>query len=232
MLTLPERVLVVAAHPDDEVLGCGGTMARLASEGHAVGILILGEGATSRGATRADASNEDVRHLGACARRAAQAVSAELVGLGGLPDNRFDSVDLLDVTKIVEQYIAQWRPGALFAQHGGDLNLDHAITFRACMTAARPLPDADVSHLLAYEVPSSTEWAFQQFEPVFSPNVFIDISNHLETKLSACACYDTEMRAHPHPRSCKNITSAAHRWGAAAGVEAAEAFQIVRVVQS
>lgn len=220
-------ILVVVAHPDDEVLGCGGTIARHAADGHAVHIGILGEGISSRHATRADASPDQLGSLQADARAAAATLGARSVLSGGLPDNRFDEMAMLDVVKLVEGWIAQLRPDVIYTHHPGDLNVDHGVTFRAVLTATRP-GTSTVSDVYAFEVPSSTEWAFQRIEPVFRPSVFVDISTELDQKISAMECYRSERRGTPHPRSPEMLRAVAARWGAVAGMAAAEPFELIR----
>ena len=222
------NVLVIAAHPDDEVLGCGGTIARLSAEGAAVSILILADGLTSR----ADYDSQRDRGLLQLhherARRAGALLGAKEVTLGGFPDQKMDTVPLLDITQAIEREITRVRPETVFTQHGGDLNMDHVITFRATMTATRPVPGCPVKRLYAYEVTSSTEWAFQQFEPRFRPEVFFDISAQVERKIAAMQIYESEARAFPHPRSSEALRAGAQRWGSVVGVPAAEAFSCVR----
>lgn len=223
-------ILVLAAHPDDEVLGCGGTMARLAHEGHEVHVAILGEGVTSRYADRAEADAKLLRDLHGDSRRVADLLGAKKLHMFGLPDNRFDSVPMLDVVKVVERLIDDLRPEVVYTQHGGDLNVDHVVLFRATLTATRPMRDSPVREVYAYEVASSSEWAFQQFEPRFQPNTFVDITATLEAKVAAMEAYESEARAAPHPRAPESLRAAARRWGSVVGVQAAEAFQLVRRV--
>lgn len=225
------RVLVVAAHPDDEVLGCGGTMARLSAEGHEVYTAILGEGITSRYAERSEAQAAELAALRASAEAANARLGVREVFTFGLPDNRFDTIALLDVVKVVEGLIERLGPERVFTQHGGDLNVDHVVTYRAVLTATRPMQGGTVRDVLAYEVMSSTEWAFQQFAPPFRPNVFVDIGATLEAKVEAMAQYESEARAFPHPRSPEALRAVAHRWGSAAGLPAAEAFDLVRAIR-
>jgi len=224
----PESVLVVAAHPDDEVLGCGGTMARLANEGHEVRIAILAEGMTSRYQQREQANQKQLSHLHSNAQQAADKVRAKELVLCKLPDNRLDTVPLLEVVKVVEDLIEKFSPVVIYTHHPGDLNVDHGVVHRAVLTATRPIPGQRVREIYAFEVPSSTEWAFQSLEPSFRPSVFVDISTTLETKVSALACYDTETRKFPHPRSPEAVRAIAMRWGSVAGFQAAEAFELIR----
>jgi LmbE family N-acetylglucosaminyl deacetylase len=225
------NVLVIAAHPDDEVLGCGGTMARLAAEGAAVSVLILATGLTSRADFDPvrDAAKLDVH----CerARRAGALLGAREVRFGGFPDQRMDTVPLLDITQAIEREIARVRPETVFTQHGGDLNMDHAITFRATLTATRPMAGGAVRRVYAYEIPSSTEWSFQQFAPQFAPQVFFDIAGHVETKIAAMQIYESETRVFPHPRAPESLRAIAARWGTVVGTRAAEAFCCVREIR-
>jgi len=222
------RILIIAAHPDDEVLGCGGAMARLAQEGNEVFIAILGEGITSRYAQREKADQVQLRTLRERSLKVAKLLGAKDLFLFQLPDNRFDSVPLLDVVKIIEDMVDRLKPQVIYTQHGGDLNIDHVVTFRATLTATRPVAGCPVKTVYAYEVGSSSEWAFQQFSPHFHPNVFVDIAKTLELKIQAMETYESEARPFPHPRSPEALRAAAQRWGSVAGLQAAEAFHCVR----
>lgn len=219
--------LIIAAHPDDEVLGCGGTIRRIVNEGEDVFIAILGEGITSRYNKREEADQSLIKALHQKSAKAAELMGAKDLFMYSLPDNRFDSVPILDVVKIVEKLVEQLKPDAIFTQHGGDLNIDHVQTYRAVLTATRPMAGRSVKHVYGYEVASSTEWAFQQFTPVFRPNYFVNIEDTLETKIEAMECYESEARQFPHPRAPQSLRSIAQRWGSVVGVKAAEAFQLV-----
>ncbi|MEP6644680.1 MAG: PIG-L deacetylase family protein [Acidobacteriaceae bacterium] len=226
------RVLVIAAHPDDEVLGCGGTMARLAHDGHAVHIAIIAEGITSRHSDRGAANAGDLARLHQQAHAAATTVGAKDVVLFKLPDNRLDTIPLLDVTKLVEELIQKLQPEVIYTHHPGDLNIDHGVVHRAVLTATRPLAGQCVRQVYAFEVPSSTEWAFQNVEPAFRANVFVDISATLDAKIAALACYESEVRKFPHPRSPEALRAIATRWGSVSGCEAAEAFELIRSIRT
>jgi LmbE family N-acetylglucosaminyl deacetylase len=221
------NVLVLAAHPDDEVLGCGGTIARLASEGHRVTVAIFGQGAASRYAPASLDALANAGTLKSQSYEAARILGNVDIKHFDLPDNRFDSVDLLDIIKTLEGLAGVVRPHEVYTQHGGDLNIDHAITFRAAMTCFRPIPDSSVRALYAFEVASSTEWAFGKFSPAFIPDTFIDISMFLDRKLKALAAYQDELRSSPHPRSIEGVSAQARDRGARVGVGAAEAFATV-----
>ncbi len=220
-------VLVLAAHPDDEVLGCGGSIARMAAEGRSVNVAILGEGGASRHAAGSPAGAADVAAVRQCSREAARILGVREVVHCGLADNRFDSLDLLDVVKIVEDLAERLDPEVVLVQHGGDLNRDHELTFRAAMTAFRPLPGTRAREVRAFEVASSSEWAFGKFCPAFVPDTFVDVSEFLATKLDALRAYGSELRSFPHPRSIRAVESQAANRGACVGVAAAEAFQTI-----
>ena len=222
--------LVVAAHPDDEVLGCGGTIARLAEEGHVIFVAILGEGITSRYERRKEADKMLVRGLRDCSRKVGDLLGIKDLFFFDLPDNRFDTVPLLDVVKIIEKLVKRLRPEIVYTHHVGDLNVDHSVVHKAVLTATRPLPGHPVREVYAFEIPSSTEWAFGQYQQGFWPNVFVEISATLTTKIRAIALYESETEPFPHPRSPKAIKSIATRWGSVAGLKAAEAFVLLRSI--
>lgn len=225
------KVLVVAAHPDDEVLGCGGTLARHAARGDEAHIAILGEGVTSRYERREEADPRLLEQLHERSRRAGELLGAREVSLHGLPDNRFDSIPLLEVVKVVERLVERHRPEIIYTHHPGDLNVDHGVSFRAVLTATRPLAGCPVREIHSFEVPSSTEWAFQKIEPAFRPNVFVDIAETIPAKVEAMALYESEARPFPHPRSGEALKTIARRWGSVVGLEYAEAFELIRWIR-
>lgn len=222
--------LVIAAHPDDEVLGCGGTIARQAQEDKDVFIAILGEGITSRYQNRDSADITLLKTLHNHSQQVANLLGAKDLFMYDLPDNRFDSVPMLDVVKIIEELIEKLRPDTVYTQHGGDLNIDHTVVYRATLTATRPMSGHPVKHVYSYEVASSTEWSFQKFSPLFSPNTFVDIEETLPLKIEAMRMYESEARLFPHPRSAQALKAIAERWGSVVGLKAAEAFEVVRSI--
>ena len=222
-------ILVVAAHPDDEVLGCGGTIARFC-ESAAIHILILGEGCTSRYDSRSEASKVELERIGKAARSAAKVLGAQSITLESFPDNQFDEPPLLSIVKCVEKVLGEIRPDVVYTHHPSDLNIDHKITFQAVLTATRPLPNCSVKELYTFETPSATEWSFHQNHPVFKPNVFIDVSQSIEKKLQAMEFYETEIRSFPHPRSLEALKAICRRWGTVVSREYVEAFELVRWV--
>lgn len=227
-----QTILIVAAHPDDEILGCGGTMSRLVQEGHNIHVAILGEGITSRSnvVDRSDQAQR-INALQHCCQKACRLLGVNTPLFFNFPDNRFDTVPLIDIVKIVEKLIEKFRPDTIFTHHVGDLNIDHMVLNRAVLTATRPLKDAPVKNIYFFEVPSSTDWSFQHFSPPFRPNLFYDIHDVLKIKIEALKIYESEFRPFPHPRSEKALTAIANRWGSHVGLEAAEAFEIARVIR-
>jgi LmbE family N-acetylglucosaminyl deacetylase len=219
-------VLVVAAHPDDEVLGCGGTMARLAAEGHSVHVLLMADGETSRSGSDATRAQISVRNVAADA--ACRILGCASVKSLQLPDNRLDGEVLLDVVKKVEAAIANYAPATVFTHHSGDVNVDHRVVHDAVLAACRPQPGHCVRDLLFFEVPSSTEWRPSASMPPFAPDWFVDISATLDIKLKALDAYAAELRPFPHPRSLEGVEALARWRGVTVGVAAAEAFMLGR----
>ena len=210
------NVLVVAAHHDDEMLGCGGTLARFAALGAEGHILLLGEGPLARGS-----ETEAAQIIG---------LNEANVHFASLPDNRFDTVALLDIVQHIEALAEQVQPDLVFTHHAGDMNQDHRLTHQAVMTAFRPLPGAKPATLLGFEVLSSTEYTPPHTAPAFCPNVFVDISATLDTKCRALEEYASEMRPWPHPRSMEAVRHLAALRGCFCGHEAAEAFILYRTL--
>lgn len=229
---MTNKIGVICAHPDDEVLGCGGTIARLAESGHDVHVLVLGEGVTSRDLLRhEEGKRHELDMLRQAAFAAAKVLGVQSVAFGGFPDNRMDGVELLDIVKGVERFLAEKQITTVLTHHGGDLNIDHQIVHRAVHTACRPLPSSMIQTLLCFEVPSSTEWSAGNPAQPFQPNWYEDVEHTLARKLQALQCYEMEMRPWPHPRSFRGIEALAHWRGASVGKQAAEAFELSRLVR-
>src|SRR5260370_4770332 len=224
-------IVGVGEDPEDEILGCGATMTRLAREGHEVRIAIIAEGMSSRYAHREEADQQQLRHLHTRAQQAADMVGAKELVLCKLPDNRLDTVPLLDVVRTVEELVERFRPETIYTHHPGDLNVDHGAVHRAVLTATRPVSGQCVGEVYAFQVPSSTDGAFQHIEPSFRPNVFVDVAESLETKIAALRCYDTETPTFPHPRSAEALRAIATRWGSVVGLQAVEGFGLIRSVR-
>jgi LmbE family N-acetylglucosaminyl deacetylase len=224
-----KKILIVAAHPDDEVLGCGGTVARLVKEGCQAYTLILGEGITSRDEKRdREKRDKEIHKLKEQAKKANEIIGVEEVFIYDFPDNRFDTIPLLDIVKVIEKVKNNIKPNIIFTHYEKDLNVDHQITYKAVITAARPIVGESVKEIYSFEIPSSTEW---NFPLSFSPDVFFDISETIDTKIKALEEYKTELRAYPHPRSLEGIKTNAESWGIKIGVKYAEVFKCVRIIK-
>jgi LmbE family N-acetylglucosaminyl deacetylase len=214
---MARTVLVIAPHGLDEALGCGGTMARHADESDSVHVLILFGDGTGRDAARRINANNSAKILGAKPPRFA-----------GFPENRSDTLPLLEVVGVIEKYVVELKPEVVYASHGGNLNIDHQTSFRAVATALRPVPGSSVRAIYAYEILSSTDWAPEGMGEPFRPNRFVEITRQLERKLKALEVYGDEMRPEPHARSIDNARALARLRGGTAGVAASEAFVVVR----
>lgn len=222
-----ERIAVIVAHPDDEILAFGGVMARHQELGERVSVLILATGLAARSAD-GRAESTALRRLQDDARKANQAVGVEHVEFSDCPDNRMDAMPLLDVIKRVEAFVEKVDPAIVYTHHPGDLNVDHEATARAVMTACRPLPGVRARKIYAGEVISSSEYSFPQRR--FVPNTYVGIEKHLLRKCEALRCYTSEIRDWPHPRSSRALEALARLRGAECGLEAAEALYLLRDV--
>jgi N-acetylglucosamine malate deacetylase 1 len=222
-------VLIVAAHSDDEALGCGGTIARHVKDGDSVYALFMTDGVGSR---KSSGGREAIE------RKQSSQLAASILGLKDtdseiFPDNAMDTVSLLEVVKAIEEKVDKWgMPDIVYTHYSNDLNIDHRRTFDAVMTCFRPQPHCrgKPQKILSFEVPSSTGWYDNQHH-CFSPNYFVDISSTLETKKKALNAYSTEMKDWPHARSIQAVEYLARYRGSSLGVEAAEAFQLVRRIR-
>jgi len=221
---MKNKILVVAAHPDDEVLGVGGTIIKHIKNGDQVSILILGDGETSRG------NKADVRKKAELAKKVSKELGAKELFLENLPDNKFDSVSLLEIVKKIESVIGKVKPRVIYTHYSCDLNIDHRLTFQATLTAARPQPSYGVKKIYAFEIPSSTEWQIKDKLNVFCPNFYNDISKYLEKKIELMKVYRDELRGFPHPRSAEGLRILAGFRGMEIGLRAAEAFQLIREI--
>jgi LmbE family N-acetylglucosaminyl deacetylase len=218
-----ERALVVGAHPDDEVLGCGGLIARLIGEGTQVQVLVLCRATTSRTEDRVPPSQERLGEF----ERAMAALGVYDFHRLERPDNRLDTVPLLDLTQSIERLALDWEPDLVLTHDASDLNMDHRIAHQATITAFRPLPGRGPMRIWAFEVPGSTAWQDPGLAR-FQPTVYVDIEGQLSTKLRAMQCYASELRDPPHPRSLEGIRTLARLRGHEMGKQAGEAFHAVR----
>nr|WP_294859560.1 PIG-L family deacetylase [uncultured Fluviicola sp.] len=226
-----KRIMVVVAHPDDELLGLGATMNRLIQDYQVTThVVILGEGITSRSDMR---DTEKWKNELAVHREnilnAQKAIGYHSVSTYDFADNRFDTVALLDIIKVIEKEKGLFNPDVIFTHHGGDVNIDHQRTFESVLTACRPMQFETVKSIITFETPSGTEWRANSDPRHFLPNFFVTVSkNNLDSKIRGMESYEFESRSYPHPRSPKALEILAQRWGVAIGSEYAEAFQIIR----
>jgi LmbE family N-acetylglucosaminyl deacetylase len=226
---MKKKILVVAAHPDDEVLGCGGTIAKHAQAGDEVHVLIMAEGLTSRDAKRdATKRKSELSDLVLAAKKANKVLGVRSLSFEAFPDNRMDSVDRLDIVKAIEVLKKKIGPSVVYTHHGDDVNIDHRCVHDAVTAACRPQPGECVKTLLFFETPSSTEWQTRGKKGAFAPNWYEDVSSTLKVKLKALKAYHSEMRPWPHARSYRAIESLARWRGSSVGTQAAEAFVLGR----
>ena len=219
------NVLVVAAHPDDELLGVGGTVASHTAKGDRVRVAVMCEGVSSRYSPERDSeirkqANEAARILGV----------TDLV-LGDLPDQRLETLPLTDVTRRVAQLMTDLQPELIYTHFAGDINRDHRVLTEAVLVAARPYAAPSVKKILMFETPSSTEWGSPALTASFQPNVYVDVSEFLERKIAAFSCYSAEVRPSPHPRSPEALADRARYWGSVINRRCAEAFVLVRSIR-
>lgn len=215
-------IVVVAAHPDDEVIGCAGTIARHSAAGDLVHVIFMADGEQSR---------TDTEHRLNDRKRAA-AAAAKVLGVKSIhfldfPDNAMDSLPFLTIVQALERQLLPLSPHVIYTHFGGDLNIDHRLTYQAVLTACRPQPSSSVRKICCFEIASSTEWSARQEAP-FQPNLFIDISTVQDQVGAALQCYDKELRVWPHSRSAQAIAARQQWRGSSVGLPSAEAFMIER----
>jgi LmbE family N-acetylglucosaminyl deacetylase len=220
-------VLVVAAHSDDEALGCAGTIAKHVASGDKVHVLFMTDGISSRHVVNHKMVERERQNS---AQKAAAILGTTSIQTLNFPDNKMDSVPLLDITQVLEEVILKIQPEIIYTHHVGDLNVDHQITSKAVMTACRPQPDFCVKEIYVFEVLSSTEWNTPGVE-FFSPNVFIDITDYIDLKKQVLEVYSEEMRQSPHSRSVDNALRLNALRGNSVGVDYAEAFELIRMIR-
>ena len=228
-----KNILVVVAHPDDELLGLGSTIHKLIKEHNCkVRAVILGEGITSRSNERdPEKWSEELKTHRLNIEEARKAIGYESVGIYDFPDNRFDTVALLDIIKVIEKEKENFQPEIIFTHHGGDVNIDHQLTFDAVVTATRPISHEFVKTIITFETPSGTEWIASSDPRKFTPNLFIEVSEkNVRAKIKGMESYEFEKRKYPHPRSPEALMILAQYRGVTIGKRFAEAFNITRTI--
>ncbi|KFN01773.1 PIG-L family deacetylase [Bacillus clarus] len=216
---MAESILVIGAHPDDELLGAGGTLRRLIEEGYRVVSIITALG-----------RREEAYRMQQISKAANSEIGIEEVIFLNHANLELELIPLHQFTKEIEQLIELYKPSKIFTHHYGDINIDHQITFKAVLTATRPLPNKQPIELITFETVSSSEWNVHTNDTVFKPNYYVNITNQMEEKIEALKHYDVEMRDFPHPRSYKGIRYLGRNRGMTIGVEYAEAFEVIRKV--
>lgn len=222
-----KKVLVIAAHPDDEVLGMGGTIAKLTTEGKEVNVLIVTDGSSSQ---YRDADNliEIIEAKKQETRRCADVLDVKEIYYGGLPDMKLDCTPHIEINQVIEQVVDKIKPDAVFTHFWGDVNADHQNVYKSTLVAVRPVMGQVVKELFCYSVPSSTEWTPNKEDTMFMPNMFVDITDVAERKYEAFSQYVTELRDYPHPRSVQYLREADKAAGIRVGLLAAEEFVLLR----
>ena len=215
--------MVICAHPDDETLGLGGTIALYAKRGVEVYVLIFATGQFGR-----DESDKGVNMRRDQGKKACRILGVKEVQFFGYDDQRLDTIPLVDIAMKIEEGIKKWNPKIIFTHYWGDANQDHRRLFEATLIASRPTPSSKIDQIICYETPSSTEWGSVNHR--FSPNLFVDIDSVLNKKIRALREYKGEMNKYPHPRSIKSIENRASYWGSSIGIDHAEAFLCLRTI--
>lgn len=223
------KVLVIVAHPDDEVLGMGGTIKKITTLGIEVHLLIVTDGSTSQyyGA-------EDLKKI-IFDKKKETKKAAELLGIksiiyGDLPDMKLDMTPHTVINKVIEDAIDEIQPDTVFTHFWGDVNKDHQAVYESTLVAVRPLPDQVVRELYCFSVPSSTEWNPCKQDTIFLPNVFVEIEKYKEKKYAAMLAYATELRDYPHPRSIQHLRELDNAVGLQVGMKATESFVCLRKI--
>lgn len=224
-----QKILVVVAHPDDEILGMGGTIAKLSAQGKDVHVLIVTDGSSAQYRDSADLQ-QIIEAKKLETKNACDCVGVKSIHYGGLPDMRLDVTPHIQVNRAIEKVVDEIEPDAIFTHFYGDVNLDHQCVFKSVMVAARPVADQVVKEVYCFDVPSSTEWNAFNTATMFMPNVAVDIEKFAEQKYAALAEYKTELREFPHPRSIEHIRRQDEANGLKVGLRSAENFMLIRKV--
>lgn len=223
---MKKNIIVIVAHTDDEALGCGGTIAKHVDQGDYVYTVFLADGVSSRNGS----NSRDIDIRKKAADKAQKTLGIKESFYFNFPDNKMDTIPLLQVVKKLEDIIDYIKPEIIYTHHYGDLNIDHQVIFKSVMTACRPLPNSTIKEIYSFEIPSATDFTFTQIHP-FLPNVFVDITDYFHIKKQALIDYSIEMRKTPHSRSLNNISNLAKNRGNSNGLIMAEAFCALRIIK-
>lgn len=216
------KILIIVAHPDDEVLGCGATIAKHIKNGDKAQVVFLADGFSSR---------DDSNSRDGSAEKSSKILGCEKPIFLNFPDNQLDAIPLLEIVKKLEKVIGDFQPNIIYTHHFGDLNIDHQITHKAVMTACRPQPNFCVKEIYSFETLSATHWQSPSMKNVFNPNYFVGVSDFMDKKIKALQCYDNEMREAPHARSYESVENLSKFRGGLVGVKNAEAFCVERIAE-
>ena len=221
------KIVVLAAHPDDEILGCGGVISKFISLGSAVKVVFIGEGSTCRyKSVEADEALRAIKKRNDSALSALNFLGVKEYSFHNFPCGRFDQIPIIEINKIIESEIRDFDPTTVFTHSEVDANSDHCIVFRSTLMATRPVIKSQLSTVLSYEVPSSTEWSFTRS---FCPNYYIELTEeNINNKISALQLYETEVKPYPFPRSPEGVKAFSMMRGMQSATTFAEAFQLVR----
>ena len=218
------KTLVVAAHPDDEALGCGGLIAKLTNQGEQVRVIFIAEGTSCRYEVFNKQVEEEINFRNQCSVEALRSLGVSSYNFYNLPCGRLDKEPIIEIAKIIEKEILDYMPTTVLTHSSIDVHNDHKITYRAAVQATRPVGKI-VKNLLSFEVLSSTEWNYIE---AFMPSIFVDVTSTINAKINAMHCYSTEQPKYPHPRSDKGIKALASMRGSQSGVKYAEGFKVIR----
>jgi len=224
-----KKVLVISAHPDDEVLGMGGTIAKLTATGCEVQLLIVTDGSSSQYCNSEDLM-AIISHKKKETKKSSDILGIKSIRYGGLPDMRLDCTPHVEINKIIESAVDEFQPDTIFTHFWGDVNIDHQNVYKSTLVAVRPVLGQVVKELYCYSVPSSTEWTPNKSETMFMPNVFVDIEMCMKKKYEAFSMYTTELREYPHPRSVQYLKEVDRAAGLRVGLFAAEEFVLLRMI--
>jgi len=216
--------MVIAAHPDDEILGCGGTLYKYSKKSK-INLVFLSDGESSR---KIKNPKKKIKNRKKCALKVGSLLGAKHIMFGDFPDNRLDNLPSIEITQFIEKCINKIRPDTILTHHYNDLNLDHRVVSNSVITACRPLKSSSVNLILFFEILSSTEWQINDSKNLFNPNWFEDISKEINFKLKLLKIYKDELRTYPHSRSVKGVKALSKYRGVSSGYKFAEGFVLGR----